>query len=674
MAEDLEENNESKSTSDAEDIVENNIDEDEPNFSDPEDFKDDVNDDELLSDILKKKPRESDGIDNLLVVDGVPQVGKDRLEKLQNVIKKLFSKFGEIVSEEYPEENGMTKGYIFLEYKSPLHALEALKQSNGYKLDKTHTFHVNLFSDFDKYMNVPDEWQPPEPQPYRDVGNLHSFLLDPDCFDQFSIIYEGGEKTAIWLNCSPDPVILEDRPRWTESYTRFSPLGTYFATIHHKGVALWGAEKFKQIMKFIHNEVHVIDFSPNETYLATFSPTDTQQPVIIWDIRTGVIKRSFSCDRTVVWPAFRWSHDDKYFARHAPDSISVYETPSFGLMEKKSIRIPGVRDFSWSPTDNVIAYWVNEEKDVPARVCLLDIPSRNELRAKNLFSVADCKMHWQKSGDYLCVKVDRYTKVKKEKVEKSDRMENKYMGFYYNLEIFHMREKQIPVDSIDIKENIVAFAWEPIGSKFCLIHGDAPNIMVSFYEVKAGGTASLLKKWERKQCNHIFWSPQGQFVLLAGLRSMNGVLEFIDTADMTVMNQAEHEMCTDVEWDPTGRYVVTGVSWWTQKVDNGFNIWSFQGKLLQSHQVEQFCQLLWRPRPPSLLTAETIKEIRKNLKKYSVQFEIKDRMAVTKASKELIDKRSKLMKEFAELRQRKKDEYEVQKRQRLELRGGKVYN
>jgi len=42
---------------------------------------------------------------------------------------------------------------------------------------------------------------------------------------------------------------------------------------------------------------------------------------------------------------------------------------------------------------------------VPARVTLMEMPSRNEVRVKNLFSVADCKMHWQKSGDYLCVKV-----------------------------------------------------------------------------------------------------------------------------------------------------------------------------------------------------------------------------------------------------------------------------
>ena len=48
--------------------------------------------------------------------------------------------------------------------------------------------------------------------------------------------------------------------------------------------------------------------------------------------------------------------------------------------------------------------------------------------------------------------------------------------------------------------------------------------------------------------------------------SFNGILEFVDTADMTVMAQTEHFMATDVEWDPTGRYVMTGVSWWGHKV------------------------------------------------------------------------------------------------------------
>ncbi len=151
-------------------------------------------------------------------------------------------------------------------------------------------------------------------------------------------------------------------------------------------------------------------------------------------------KRQFSADGPPVWPIFKWSHDGKFFARMSgPSTLSVYETPSFGLLDKKSIKVSGMRDFSWSPTENTLAYWVAEDKDVPARVTLIELPSRNEVRVKNLFNVADCKMHWQKTGDYLCVKVDRYNKIRK---DAKDHLE-KYAGIYYNFEIFHMREKQV---------------------------------------------------------------------------------------------------------------------------------------------------------------------------------------------------------------------------------------
>lgn len=111
---------------------------------------------------------------------------------------------------------------------------------------------------------------------------------------------------------------------------------------------------------------------------------------------------------------------------------------------------------------------------------------------------------------------------------------------------------------------------------------------------------------------------------------MDGVLDFIDTNDMTVMNRQEHSKVTDIAWDPTGRYVVSSVSYWTEKatmhflsvtssiltanvhhlqIDTGFIVWSFQGKLLyrSPRTMERFCQLLWRPRPPSLLTEEDFK-------------------------------------------------------------------
>lgn len=54
---------------------------------------------------------------------------------------------------------------------------------------------------------------------------------------------------------------------------------------------------------------------------------------------------------------------------------------------------------------------------------------------------------------------------------------------YYNFEIFHVKKKQVPIDTVECKEIISAFAWEPVGSKFAFIHGEAPRIGVSFYKI-----------------------------------------------------------------------------------------------------------------------------------------------------------------------------------------------
>ena len=66
---------------------------------------------ELCGDILRLKPKESDGVENVIVVDGLPEVGEDRLEKLKTVIRKLFAKFGNVVSDQFPlSEEGISKG------------------------------------------------------------------------------------------------------------------------------------------------------------------------------------------------------------------------------------------------------------------------------------------------------------------------------------------------------------------------------------------------------------------------------------------------------------------------------------------------------------------------------------------------------------------------------------
>lgn len=70
----------------------------------------------------------------------------------------------------------------------------------------------------------------------------------------------------------------------------------------------------------------------------------------------------------------RWSggRDDKYFARMGKNILSVYETETFSLVDKKSLKVENIMDFSWSPTDPIIALFVPETGggNQPARVSL----------------------------------------------------------------------------------------------------------------------------------------------------------------------------------------------------------------------------------------------------------------------------------------------------------------
>ena len=44
-------------------------------------------------------------------------------------------------------------------------------------------------------------------------------------------------------------------------------------------------------------------------------------------------------------------------------------------------------------------------------------------------------------------------------------------------------------------EPVLAFAWEPVGSKFAYIHGEAPRINVTFYNIQPKGKVVLMSKY-----------------------------------------------------------------------------------------------------------------------------------------------------------------------------------
>eukprot|EP00177_Eucheuma_denticulatum_P008758 GFKZ01015908.1.p1 GENE.GFKZ01015908.1~~GFKZ01015908.1.p1 ORF type:complete len:708 (-),score=71.12 GFKZ01015908.1:1044-3167(-) len=606
--------------------------------------------------------------DCIVVINNIPKAKPEKFNKLNAVLSPLFEKSAEVRRDEHGNprvtivkgEDGSSMGFGFVEYVTPEEAHKALSQLHNYQLDKVHRFWACTAGDLQRLQDMSDEFVPPSAIPVAsNRPNFKSWLLDERGRDQFLIRHE-DETSIFWHDHVVKPVVDYTRLKWTEGGAVWSPRGTYIATFHPRGIQLWGrvppentddAVEWKLVMRFEHTNVTLLDFSPCENYLITFNGTEPERDdkrnpraLVVWDILTGRRKRGFvgpprsilGPDGNIPWPIFLWSHDDKYFARLNENAISVYQTPDMGLLDKKSIKLPHVRNFAWSPTDNIMAYWTPEVNDAPARVSLIELPSKREIRQKALFSVSSIVLHWQQEGRFLCCKVDRLTKSKK--------------GQFTNFELFRVKAKDVPVEVLEYKERDIvnAFAWEPHGNRFAVIHAysDVPGKTdVSFFTMEGlSGELKPLFTLEKKSANQLHWSPKGRFILLAAVCTQNGSLEWFDVNEVASKNvpeaigSDEHFACNQVQWDPSGRFVTTAVTCWRSNSDNGYIIWTLYGKELCRVNVDQLYQFNWRPRPPSLLSAKQEREVKKNLKTRKERYEredkdLKDTVSSGKAAK-----------------------------------------
>jgi translation initiation factor 3 subunit B len=97
-------------------------------------------------------------------------------------------------------------------------------------------------------------------------------------------------------------------------------------------------------------------------------------------------------------------------------------------------------------------------------------------------------------------------------------------------------------------------------------------------------------------------------------------------------------------------------------MEAGYAIWDFKGAELVKQQVDKFKQLLWRPRPPTLLSRDDQKRIRKNLREYARQFEEQDELEASQDSAELVALRKRLIEEWNSWRASAKEYIEARRK------------
>jgi translation initiation factor 3 subunit B len=81
-------------------------------------------------------------------------------------------------------------------------------------------------------------------------------------------------------------------------------------------------------------------------------------------------------------------------------------------------------------------------------------------------------------------------------------------------------------------------------------------------------------------------------------------------------------------------------------MESGYHLYDFKGLLLREEHIDRFKQFAWRPRPPTLLSKDEQKTVRRNLRDYSKRFEEQDALKKSSASKAVIEQRMRLIEEW----------------------------
>jgi translation initiation factor 3 subunit B len=589
---------------------------------------------------------------NIIIVDHLPQVDSSKEEKLLAVLQKnVFGKEnkpilnGIFMPRDDDNANGLSRGYLFVEFETTEMAEAALKNANGFKLDKTHVLSAIRFSEFNEILKTPEVFETPVVDPFEEREYLKSWLSDEQARDQYLINHAGNVLNVYWSNKRGSPEQIQGRGGWCDSGAVWSTRGSFLVTLHNQGVQLWGGENFKRITRFPHPMVKNVLFSPTEKYLATISDlspgNEEEHNVQVWDVATSKLIRGFTAKEA---PFVKFSFDDCYFARiYDCDNLAIHELPSGQLHDKKPLNAPSIQDFEWSPKDLSLIYWAKGTENTPSRVALIQVPSRLVLRSKNLFNVEGCQLVWQSDGDFISVLVNRFSKSK--------------TNVFTSLEIFRVRQKNIPVDVVDFgaeqTELLRGVYWQPGGDKFVTHHNIEFKSLLTLYTVNhiENGLEIVkeLARVERKQISSVFWSPRGDFLVMGGFESSTAALEFwqcSSTGELVLVGTREHVFATEVAWEPAGRFVVSWVNSKRFSSNNDVQIWDVKGDLISRLSLPRITNFMWRPRPQSLLSKDTLKTIKKNLKSISQEYEAQDAKADASLSQTKGDLRKRLWDEW----------------------------
>ena len=672
---------------------------------------------------------------NFVFIGGLPVVEEGKKKKLLSFLqaKGLFSEVQLVQDPHFPcSSDSILLGFAFFQVASKEQAELLAKRADGFVVDNKTTLFALTFDEFQQTIEMPDEYVQPSIPEYTDRPFLYQWILDdPSVSEQFMTFHwdKRGNVTQVFEMPSSaaicddstieEPVATFKRPNLCDSRVEWSPNGTYLVSYHVQGIALWmplsasgdksddAESSYQRVVRFSHSSVSSVSFSFDERFVYTQS----EQESFIWDIETGF--KVFTLSSTSKSCKFSFCKNGGHFfytldsgSTGSPDGCTGGALRIYQIIQKEecsfiptlihSVTGGNVMDAEWGNVKPILAYWIGEQENSPARVSLIACQPNSgggsstirQLKSKTLFLVRSCHFAWHPQDTFLALLVDRWNKTKK--------------SSNVNFEIFRLAERDIPVDNVECPpgQSLVHFAWEPSAPLQAVKAGGRGNShkFATIVRDDLQGTSHLvfwedrkdpkqpvrqfspIGKYERKFIDRLYWSPKGRFLLACNISTnSSGNFELWDAQPRSMVASMEHEQLSQVVWAPNGLQFCSFSSFSEHSgAENGFLLWDLRGNQVLKKSIEKFEFLLYRPIPTRLLNPgdgkllmgeEDLVRVQGTLSDRFKEFELADAKLKASTQKSTEAHRQSVLSAWNEWKEQCKQRYESMTSQRNALKG-----
>lgn len=370
-------------------------------------------------------------------------------------------------------------------------------------------------------------------------------------------------------------------------HSEFSPTGDHFVSIEEEDSIAYirSAVDGSVIAKCggLHDpttplKINFATFSPRGSFLLTWArPAEgvSVPNLVVYCVSDGSYMGAFhqKVFHLGFWPSIQWSDDESIASRAVTNTIHFFKGDAIGAPPIAKLPIPGVSKFSLShgPAPYTIAAFIPGVKGAPGRIATFKHPDEGgeQMHSRATFRADSVTFKWNSKGTAVLALI-------------STNIDTTGKSYYGESEVYFMDNLGLVEHRVQLNKEGPTYdaAWSPTGMEFIIIYGFMPASATMFDDKAEAqftfGTGSR---------NTISFSPHGRFVALAGFGNLAGMVEFWDKNRKTLVGRAELPCTTQHSWSPCSRYFMGATTFPRLRVDNGYRVVRFDGKVMHEHKM-----------------------------------------------------------------------------------------